>query len=303
MNFYTSNELERAKEQTNAQNNWKWRDTHVMSENFGDFEKSPIYPQRHFVRKKMSRKKKVIIVATIIMFLYIAYGYIAGFHPFEQRIILRNVRAYVLETHGLKDVDVRISNLYLRFNVDVRVEAEDDFWFRVRTRRFFYRQEDFTDNYLVSRAEHILSSALRAYVRDLTNGQGRVFASLNDGGEHLKRQVSLSQLEENPEIAFEKSYRQFWLGVGLMDEITDIDYDVVFDIYTWFLDSGLYPSSIVFFFEHPGGRNWERMSVGINYRAGAPSQIEFGDINSKDDLERLFEEDIKRRLGSREDRR
>jgi len=293
VNFYTSNELERAKEQTNAQNNWKWRDTHVMSENFGDFEKSPIYPQRHFVRKKMSRKKKVIIVATIIMFLYFVYGLIGGFRPFEQRLIESRVREYVVATHGLTPTEVRVTTLYLWFPVTVRVETkEHNFWFEIRTGRFYYRDRYFSDDFLARKAGYILSRDLRVYVEKRTNSNGRGWVLSDVGGENLQKLLTLSEIEENPGVVFERLKGQHRVVIVLYYDSTknnhEIDYDLIYDIFYHIFEVGLNPSSMGFSFIDVNA-----VDLTVSLVTVLRSRY-FHEINSPEDLKPFFEEAIQR---------
>jgi len=243
---------------------------------------------------KIFRRKAVIILIVVIVFIYIAYGLIGGFLPFEQRLIESRVREYVIATHGLTPTEVRVTTLYLWFPVTARVETkEHNFWFEIRTERFYYSDRYFSDDLLARKAGYILSSDLRAYVEKRTSGEGLVWGTPGTGGDNLRSLITLSEIEANPSIVFERLQRQYTLSISLSDEITAIDYDLVYDIFTWIMEAGLQPRRVVFSFVYPESENWGTMSVGITCSPGHGGDISFADINSRDGLERLFEESIR----------
>jgi len=240
----------------------------------------------------------IIILTLLVIFLIGCRG---GF-PGERAVIIRNAERYVMETYGLTPIDVRVTTLYLWFPVTVQIETkENDFWFQLRTSRFFYGSRHFTDDYLERKTGYILTKDLRAYVEEVTNGQGRVWVSVGTGGDNLRGRFTLQELEENPSIASERLRSEasnaglYRFGIMLYDDIADIDYDLLFSIYSRVFELGLDPSWISFsFMNREGIQLEERLSVSIFNRS--TSEPTFDEISSSDDLKRLFEKAMQRRL-------
>ena len=241
-------------------------------------------------------KKTMIILVSIVLLIIVGLGFRGGFYPLEHNIIIRNATRYVIETHGLTPTEVQITTLYLWFPVTVRIETEEnDFWFTLRTGRFFYGRRNFIDNYIEQLSMDILTRDLRAYVESVTNIQSIVEAST--GGfllsELRKDDVNII---DDPNNAFEILRRQYRLSIMLFDDIYDINYDLIYNIYSHVFELGLEPYSINFSF---GGRDemgfWEsHLSVTISYRHGRHFPL-FSEINSVDDFRRVFEEEKRRR--------
>ena len=244
-------------------------------------------------------KKVLVIVGSIVTFLVLMYGFVAGFYPFEHNIIIRNAKRYVIETYGLTPTDVEVINLYLWFPVMVRVETEeDDFWFHLRTGRFHYSVTHFGDNYVERMAEHVLTKDLRAYVENITNGQGRVWASVTGGfiSPQLRAEPGIL---ENPNIVFEKLRGQYIIGITLFDGVLgneyrllyDLDFDLVYSIFTKIFELGLEPRDISFSYNNiPGVQGRLIYSALIQ-------MSQFPDITSPEDLISIFEEDMNTRIG------
>ena len=241
-------------------------------------------------------RKVVLIPIIVIAFLGILYGFRSGF-PGERSIIIRNARRHIIETYGLTPTDVRVTTLYLWFPVTVRVETgENDFWFELRTGRFFYGRRHFTDDYIDQLAMNILTRELRAYVENITDGQGSVWASFGGGILPELRRDDVN-IVDNPNSVFEILRGRYRLGMWFYSDIYNIDYDLIYGIYSRVFELGLEPSWISFSFggiDEMGFRE-SHLRITIDYGNPHPSRIVFSEINSVDDLRQLFEEEIQRR--------
>ena len=247
------------------------------------------------MKPKKKIKKIVIGFAIIIFFAMVVLGFRGGFYPLEHRIIIRNAERYVIETYGLTPTNVRITTLYLWFPVTVRVETEEHgFWFQLRTGRFSYSIEHFDDDYLSRTIDYILSRELNAYVEEVTNGRGMAWASLRNRRMGIQNQLSLSELEADQDAVFEKLQYEFRLGISIFEDIRqnnyDIDYDLLFDIYSRVFELGLRPLSLYFSFNSFNERD------GETFLAVSIDKEHFPGINLPDDLRSFFEEEIQRRL-------
>jgi len=230
----------------------------------------------------------------VALFAFIFFGFVGGFRPIEHRIIIRNAKRYVMEAYGLTPTNVRVTTLYLWFPVTVSVETEEnDFWFTLRTGRFFYGVRHFNDDYLARMTEHILARDLRAYVEEITNGQGTAIVLLYIGGSQILNYFTLPELKANPSVALE-NLQSYGVLVILYDDITErgykIDYGLIYKVYSRMLEIGLNPRhSVTFIYSAEDGMRETLLRVDINRRY-------FPEINSADDLKPFFEEAIQRRL-------
>jgi hypothetical protein len=237
---------------------------------------------------KKTLNKIIIMVIPLIFIL----GFWGGFYPLEQNIITRNVKAYVIETYGFTPSRVQITTLFLWFPVTVLVEVEEyNFSFTVRTRRFCYDPKHFIDNCIERMAEYILTRDLRAYVESVTNGQGRVNASVTGGFilPSLRENLSITDME-NPDIVFEKLYGTYSilisLGSDIIESIYDFDFDLMYSVYSRIFEFGLTPSDIAFTFRFSSENNPPTfMSVNINRQ-------DFSNINSPEDFKPFAERGI-----------
>ena len=204
--------------------------------------------------KKISKKIMIaVIVSASIVLLIIGFlGFLGGFYPLEHNIIIRNATRYVIETHGLTPTEVRITTLYLWFPVTVRIETEEnDFWFQLRTGRFFYGRRHFSDNYLDQLAMSILTRELRTYVESITDGQGIVWASFGGGILPELRRDDVNIIDD-PNSVFEILRRRYQIGMWFYSDLNDIDFDFIYNVYSHVLGLGLEPRSLSFSF---GGRD------------------------------------------------
>ena len=229
-------------------------------------------------------KKIVIFLMSIILLGSIVFVLVAGF-PGEQIIIIRNARRYVIETHGLTPTHIEIVNFFIDSPVHILIETEeDDFWFHVIMRRFDYRNRYTTDNYLERMTAHILSKELSAYVDTITEGVGRAFVALRS---HRLTAFTLNELRNDNTLPFEKLIERFWVGISFDKNISDVDYDLAFNIFSCMIELRLEPYRIVFFYHDKNNPPSNRTQIGIDSR-------HFSYINSPEDLRQRFQGHIDR---------
>ena len=237
----------------------------------------------------------LIIFASIILFAVVVLGLWGGFYPLEHNIITRNATRYVVETHGLTPTEVRITTLHLWFPVTVRIETEeDDFWFELRTGRFFYGRRHFNDNYLDQFAMSILTKELRAYVESVTDGQGIVWASFGGGILPELRRDDVNIIDD-PDSVFEILRRRYQIGMWFYSDLSDIDFDFIYNVYSRVLGLGLEPRSISFSF---GGRDEEgftesNLRITIDkFQEEYSFTLTFNYFDTIDDIDYVFIYDI-----------
>jgi len=239
---------------------------------------------------------KILIVIFIIVIILAGTVMLMGI-PGERDAILKNAQKYVTDTYGLTPAEVQITTFYLWFPVTVDVKTEEnDFWFTLRASRFLFGSK-FNDDFLEKKTGYILSREIRTYVDNATNGQGRVWADIITGRTGILNQFSLSELEENPNIAFEKLQGLCRLGIALHYAIPDIDYNLIYDIYSHVFELGINPYSITFsFYEDENREAILRVSFYDNDQRPTRDSKIFADVDSFNDLKSLFEEAIQRKL-------
>ena len=240
----------------------------------------------------LKRLKKMGIIILIIG--VVISELIVGL-PFGRFIATGIARSHVRETYGFTP---RFTNpitdavIFLHFHTRVVIEVEEQpFSFEVQMSRWAIPPifVEITDTYLERKVEYILTRDLRAYVEEVTNGQGRVWGSLVIGRASVRNQVSLSELEENPNLAFERLQGDYRIGISLYGDIYDIDYNLIYGIYSRMFEFGLLPHGISFFLRCEEEREEARLRIILSGRRV------FAEINSVDDFRRVFEEERRRR--------
>ena len=227
----------------------------------------------------------VIIALAAILLTLIVLELFVGF-PFEHIIANSIARRYVTETYGFTPTKTQASIL-LEHPISVTVWVEEKpYSFDVIMGRFFFA--DISDNYLFRTAEYIMEKELNDYVSDITNQNGRAYVSIFSG---RIKDFSLSDVEENPEIVFEK-VEWYYCGIVLYDDLTqknyDIDYVLVYSIYRQIFVLGLNPKYMFITYKDINGKEAKTiLSIYID-------KDQFPKINSPDDLKPFFEKALQK---------
>jgi len=230
----------------------------------------------------------IIIIAVVLILAFLIIGVVFGF-PWEHYISIKNAKIYVEEKYQLTPIKGR----YSRFLFDptmVYVEIytkELDFSFEVYTDRIKRNYNGAKDNYSLNLAQYLLAKDLDAYIKEITNDQGMAFVAF---GGRILNELTVSDIEENPKIVFEKLQESYYCSITFYDDISkknyEIDYKSVYDIYDKVVEIGLKPNYIYFSYDtEKGKKGKELFSVRIDKKY-------FPDINSPDDLKPFFEEAI-----------
>ena len=228
------------------------------------------------------------------------FGFMRGFIPLEHMIIIRNAKKYVIETYGLTPTEVRITNLFMGYPVYVLFEVEEhDFWFEVIASRFHYRE--WRDDYIIKLAESILVKDISVYLNEVLGENGSVDIKINS---NRLENLTPNELQADPSLAFgiqEMYICRIFIYENPAQNNFDIDYKLLYNIYSHIFEVGLKPHSISFLFNN---YNMNKRDIFLRVRVSDKSNTRydtiFSDINSPNDLKQLFEKAIQEELNRNE---
>ena len=227
-------------------------------------------------------KKSIVIIAIILILIIFLIGDSYGF-PWEHIIATSRAKKYIEEKYQLTPIRVKY---YVHKVPAPHVEIytkELDFPFTVYTDRI--RQiSEMKDNYLEKLSEYYLTKNLKEYVSKVTNQNSYVDVSLNV---NKIDKYSVNELKTNQLLVFEQLQEMYSCNITFFDNISkknyDIDYDLVYDIYSKIFEIGLKPDRIFF-------------SYGVSNLYLTIYSKDFPNINSLEDLKPFFEEAIQKKL-------
>jgi len=232
----------------------------------------------------MSKTKNSIILIVVILVLFLIICACKGF-PWEHIIATSRAKKYVTEKYQFTPTKAK----YYLSIVDgpqrvLLYNDEFDFSFSVSVGRILPINK-MSDDYLERLTEYYMARDLNDYIKKKTNNKGKAIISSSFGRIH---DFTLSELEENTQIAFEKLQEKYGciisLNTNMIKNNYNINYDLMYDIYNNVFITGLNPRNISFFYNDKKGKTILYVSIDKKH---------FFDINSPDDLKSFFEEAIK----------
>jgi len=238
---------------------------------------------------------KILIPLLSIALLTLIFFEVVHGIPFCRMIAIQRAKKYVRETYQLTVIKTDYCCTFFPMTETVTVTTEElNFKFSVNAGIRVKLPDGIYDDYLESMSAYILSKDINDYVREKTNDQSEAHTFLYSG---RINKYTLSELEENPQIAFEKlnsdGYADYYCSITIYEDIReknyDIDYDLIYDIYNKIFEIGLNPHGISFFYNDKKEKNDETL-LYLNIK-----KEYFSNINSPDDLKPFFEEAISKK--------
>lgn len=220
----------------------------------------------------------IMLTAVVIALGGIVVGIIYGF-PWERIIAANNARNYVNEAYGFAVTKTSV-NMLLDYPVIVTVSTkENSFNFGVDMARGV--MNNISDDYLDCKTMDLLGKELNGYVFDVTNQKAKVQMYMRTGN---ISDFSLTELEANPDKAFEIITNKYYCTIYFSDIISaedhQINYDMLYGIYSHVFEFDLKPNEITFSYNFNEKDSYLFITI---------KQENFQNIKSSEDLRPYFE--------------